>query len=181
LEAINAVTQPREAERQGVRAVPWTRIGPFELSGALSPEEVRRWIQRATEGTGWSDYCAHLIENRQLDRLLAQVRQRPATLVDLVNLFADKASPMTTRIGISAVLEELAGSALLADLLPELEQLTHAASAQIRADACHFIGLSGNPAGIVAAERLLDDEDPEVREIAAETLELLRAGPVQGT
>ena len=80
---------------------------------------------------------------------------------------------MSTRIGISAVIEELPGSAALIDVIPQLEQLTLSAMAQTRADACHFLGLSGDPRAVTAVKRLLDDEHPDVREIAVETLALL--------
>lgn len=174
LEAINLLGHPQQAERLGVRTVPWLRVGPFELAGALSPTEVHQWIARAAEGSGWADYFGHLVEQRQLDRLRALVAQRPSTLTELVRLYADPATTLAIRIGISAVVEDLAGSPLLVRLTPELEQLTRVESATLRADACHFLGLAGNPAAIPAVERLLDDDDPQVREIAAETLALLR-------
>jgi HEAT repeat protein len=56
---------------------------------------------------------------------------------------------------------------------PQLEQLTLSDSAQTRADACHFLGLAGDPRAIPAVRRLLDDEQHDVREIAVETLALL--------
>lgn len=174
LEAINLVSNPLEAERYGVRTVPWLRIGPFELVGALAPSELRQWIDRAAEGSGWAEYYAYLIEHRQVERLVRLVGQRPNTLADVVQMVADPATPLATRIGISVVLEELAGDPALARLTPQLEQLTLAESATIRADACHFLGLAGNPMAIPAVKRLLDDPDPDVREIAAETLALLR-------
>jgi HEAT repeat protein len=80
---------------------------------------------------------------------------------------------LSTRIGISAVMEELQGTKALSDLLPQLEQLTLSGLAQTRADACHFLGLSGDRRAVPIARRLIDDEDPEVREIAGETLALL--------
>lgn len=69
-------------------------------------------------------------------------------------------------------------------LAPERQRLTLSASVQIRVGAGHFPDRAGSPAGIAASERLLDDAEPEIREIAAEKLGLLksrRADPVQGT
>ncbi len=175
LEVVNLLAHPQEAERLGVRGVPWLRVGPFELAGALAPAEVRQWITRAAEGNGWAEYYAYLIEQRRLDRLSALVEQRPGTLAELMQLYADPSTSMAVRIGISAVLEDLAGSPALARLTPQLEQLTLAESASLRADACHFLGLAGDPGAVPAVDRLLDDPDPEVREIAAETLALLQA------
>lgn len=175
LEAVNLPAHPQEAERLGVRGVPWLRLGPFELTGALTPAEVRQWVARASEDSGWAEYAVHLIEQRQLDELLILVQQRPGALDDLLRLYADPTTAMATRIGISAVLEDLAGSPALERLAPQLQGLTLADSASLRADACHFLGLAGDARAIFAVERLLQDPNPEVREIAAETLALLRA------
>lgn len=181
LQAINLQSQPREAEALGVRSAPWTRIGPFELTGALSPGEIRQWIGFAAEECGWAEYYSYLLQNRQLDRVLHLIRERPGTLGELLGLFADEATPIDLRIGISAVFEELQGSEMLGSLAPKVEPLTLAESAQTRADVCHFLGLAGNPEAIPAVERLLDDEDEAVREIAGETLALLRAQQAQPT
>ena len=40
LEVINATLEPELAARNKVRSVPWTRIGPFELVGILTPAEL---------------------------------------------------------------------------------------------------------------------------------------------
>ena len=40
LEVINIASHPEEAEARGVRGVPWIRIGPFELSGAHTRQEL---------------------------------------------------------------------------------------------------------------------------------------------
>jgi HEAT repeat protein len=89
---------------------------------------------------------------------------------------------MGARIGVSAVVEELAGSEPLRAALPQLEQLTLSDSPQTRADACHFLGLAGDPRAVSAARRLLDDDQPDVREIAMETLSMLgETGRIGGT
>jgi HEAT repeat protein len=43
----------------------------------------------------------------------------------------------------------------------------------VRADAAHYLGLSGNGDAIPYLQPLLQDEAAEVREIAAESLALL--------
>lgn len=176
LEAINVAAEPELAAAHGVRSVPWVRIGPFELIGALSPAELAEWAEHAAVGTGWASYFAHLIEGRRLDAVTRQVEDAPARLRDLLSLLQDEATPLDVRIGVSAVVEELADTPVLAAVVPELEQLTLSASAQTRGDACHFLGLTGDTQAMPAVRRLLDDEQPDVREIAAETLALLGAG-----
>jgi len=172
LEVVNVAVEPEAGQAHGVRSVPWTRIGPFELIGDLSPAEIADWVERAGTGGGWSAYYAHLLESRRLDEVAQRVRARPATLAGLLGLLDDEA-PMAVRIGISAVVEELAGSEPLRAVLPQLEQLTLSDSPQTRADACHFLGLAGDRSAAAAVRRLLDDDQPDVREIAMETLAML--------
>jgi hypothetical protein len=172
VEVINVAVDPDAAADTGVRSVPWTRIGPFDLIGSLSGAEIAEWVDYARAGEGWAAYYIHLLENRRLEEVVRRVEASPATLSNLLGVL-DDATSMAIRIGISAVVEGLAGSAPLRAVLPQLEQLTLADSAQTRADACHFLGLTGDCAAIPAVRRLLDDEQPDVREIAAETLALL--------
>lgn len=173
LEVINLNLEPTLAQRHNVRTVPWTRIGPFELFGALSATELSDWVDYAAAGEGWSAYYAHLLENRRLEEVVERILACPSTLVDLLNLLTSGETSMATRIGISAVIEELPGGKALAEAVPELEQLTLSVSAQTRADACHFLGLSGDRRALPAVRRLLDDEQADVREIALETLAIL--------
>jgi len=173
LEVINATVEPELAARSRVRSVPWTRIGPFELIGALTPAELADWTELATTGEGWSAYYVHLIESRRLDELEQHIRDRPSTIIDVLALLKEVEVPMGTRIGISAVVEAFQGTKALRNVVSELEQLTLSDSAQTRADACHFLGLAGERKAIPSVRRLLDDEQPDVREIAVETLALL--------
>jgi hypothetical protein len=173
LEVVNIDAIPEAAAQHGVRSVPWTRIGPFELIGALSPAEVADWVEYARAGEGWPAYYIYLLEHQRLDEVVAQVRKFPATLASLLQVLAGDATPMGIRIGISAVMEELAGSEIMRAVVPQLEQLTLSDSAPTRVDACHFLGLTGDSRAIATVRRLLDDEQPDVREIAVETLALL--------
>lgn len=173
LEVVNVVAAPEHARKLGVRSVPWTRIGPFELVGNLSFSELTDWVDHAATGTGWSAYYAHLLENRRLDEVVHRIRECPSTLTDLLDLLASEETSMATRIAISAVMEELSGTPALARAVPELEQLTLSESAQVRADACHFLGLTGDRHATPTVHRLLEDEHSDVREIALETLAML--------
>ena len=173
LEIVNLDQRPEQAQRLAVRAVPWLRLGPFELTGALGYGELEEWAEHAAAGTGLGDYAAYLLEHQQLDRVVERVRDDPRQLLQLLDLLTDDQTPMGVRIGIGAVVEELAGTKTLRQAVPLLEQLTLSALPQTRADACHYLGLAGDPGAVASVRRLLDDEQDDVREIAAETLAVL--------
>ncbi|MCF7985503.1 MAG: HEAT repeat domain-containing protein [Thiohalocapsa sp.] len=177
LEVINLDRRPEQAAAYGVRGVPWQRIGQFELEGAIGYGALKQWARHAAAGSGFADYALRLLDERRLERVASLVRERPERLAALLDTLADDDTPMSARIGISAVVEELAGSPELRRAVAMLEQLTLSERPDLRADACHFLGLAGDPAAAASVRRLLDDEYADVREIAAETLALLDASP----
>ncbi|MEJ1375818.1 MAG: HEAT repeat domain-containing protein [Candidatus Sedimenticola sp. (ex Thyasira tokunagai)] len=175
LEVTNLSSRPQGAETS-IRSVPWCRIGPFELSGAQSYTDLARWTEAATAGTGMCDYYSHLLEAGELDKAVALIRTTPETLNTLVPLLATLDTPMAVRIGIGAVLEILAEEKLISGAVEALLELTRSETPQIRADACHYLGLSGDHRITTTLHTLLEDDDPEVREIAQESLETLKSG-----
>lgn len=175
LEVVNIENRPEVAKRLGARSVPWVKIGPFELVGAYQYRELAQWTAYAVDGTGMAPYLNLLIESQQLDKVVALIRKDPEILSVLVGMLRQSDTSMGVRIGIGAAFEELADSGHLDRILVELGELTHATDVHIRADACHYLGLTGNADAVPFVRALLDDEHHDVREIAAETLETLNA------
>ena len=173
LEVVNIAAHPERAQALGVRSVPWTRIGAFELEGGHSISELRQWAERAADDSGISNYYSHLLENRKLERVVAAVKNKPESLESLLNLLPSEETPMAVRIGISAVMEELEGSESLTAALPRLAELTRSPDANIRGDACHYLGLTHNGDARSLLQSMLDDENPDVREIAQDALDTL--------
>lgn len=173
LTITNIVSHPEAAQAAGTRSVPWTRIGPYLLAGAHSASELREWAEHAAEGGRMGVYLRYLLEQQQLTQVVTIIQDNPNLLHELPPLLGDLETPMGVRIGIGAVFEELQGSGLLNEIVDELGALTRASESQVRADACHYLGMTNNVAAIHYIQPLLDDTHDEVREIAAETLPLL--------
>lgn len=169
LTVINLSRHPEEAERRGARGVPWIRIGPFELSGSHRPSELAEWAERAGTVQGRQTYLREQLEQGELDRVIGLCEDDPVMLNALLALTADLETPFAVRIGIGAVFEELGPRGRLVGLAPDIAQtLAHSEHAQLRADAAHFLGLTGSPDAHAALEPLAADPDPSVREVAAE-------------
>ncbi len=176
LESVNIEENPELAAELGVRSVPWVRIGPFELAGLRPAQELRQWVQRAGSDAGMVNYLDELLSTGAIDKGLDLVRKEPAAMDALLTLFSDPELQLNVRIGISAIMEELEGSEPLQGLVGRLGELTRHDQAAIRGDACHFLALSGSREAAVFIRPLLDDPDAGIREIAADSLELLAAG-----
>jgi HEAT repeat protein len=111
----------------------------------------------------------------QIKRVIDTVEKEPAALADLIALIADMEVNVNARIGASAVLERFTGTASLQALIPLLGKLSAHADARVRAEACHFLGLSVSSAASQYLVASATDSDAEVREIAAESLASLPA------
>lgn len=170
LETVNIAIHPEVAQALDVRTVPWIRIGPFELEGALLPAELRLWAEAALRPEGMNTYFFQMLKNGRRDKVERAIRTEPLRSVVFAELMRDPDTSMAVRLGISAVLEEFQGSGLTAPLIPALAELSRTGDSLTRADACHFLSLIGGDAIIPHLRACLDDEDNEVREIAQESL-----------
>ena len=173
LAVTNIAAHPEDAEARGIRGVPWIRIGPFELNGAHSQGELADWAARAATADGVRGYLEQGLETGQLAAVTSACRNSPAMLPQLVRLAGDLDTPFAVRIGVGAVLEDLATEGLLVGLVDDFAALAASPLAQVRADAAHFLGLSDSPEAEPHLRRLADDADREVREIATESLAVL--------
>jgi hypothetical protein len=174
LEVINVAAHPEAAAQHSVRAAPWTRLGPFELEGAQTPQELRRWLELAGQPDGITRYLEQLLRDGQLARAEQQLARHPDWLAQLLPLLTQADTPMQVRVGVGALIEGQAGSAELQALVPALGELTRMADHSVRADACHYLGLSGSAEAVPLLRARLEDKSSEVREIAGEALEMLR-------
>jgi hypothetical protein len=173
LEVVNIAVHPEAAQAAGTRTVPWFTIGPFTLTGAHSPSELAEWAERARDGSGLTAYFSHLLESNRLDDVIGMLKRGEGNLEELVPLLEGLDTPMAVRIGVGAVIEEFADTDELAATVDSLAALVDSEEPQVRADACHYLGLSRSPAAIPFLEACREDDDEEVREIAAESLALI--------
>ncbi|MDX1346025.1 MAG: HEAT repeat domain-containing protein [Sedimenticolaceae bacterium] len=173
LEVINIAIHPEAAEKAGTRSVPWTKVGSFELVGALTPQEIRETIEKAGRADP-VDHLVHLLETSRLDEVVKAISDNPDTLPSLVTLLGDLDTPMAVRIGIGALLEELPET-LVRSAETSLISLTASDNQSVRADAAHYLSLIDTDRSRETLKRLLNDSSDEVREIAGESLEALSA------
>ena len=177
LEVINISVKPEVAQEMGVKSIPWYSIGGFAFTGLMSYQELSERLEQISTGSGKADYLIYLLETRNLQDAVGLLKEQPSLLVELIPLLGDLSQPMAVRIGIGALIEELAESPALEYAQTPLQQLTLSTESQVRADAAHYLGICGDPAAIPMVRVLLDDDNPEVSEIAAETLALLHDKP----
>ncbi len=174
LQIVNVAAHPEYAEQRGIRSVPWTQLGDFELEGKLTLDELRRWAQLARAPQGMAAYFEHLLGSGQLARCAGMIRAHPDRFAALLTLLADPDTSLNVRIGVSAALEDLHDSGLIAGAASQLGALTRHADAAVRADACHALAFTSIELAGPYLNTCLTDSDAAVREIAADSLAALK-------
>jgi len=171
LEVVNLEQHPEIGQSLGVRSVPWLRLGGVELAGVRSKAELADWAAKADSETGMADYFHMLLKEGQLPRAQALIEADPALLAAVLPIVGNVDASLNVRLGAGVLLEHFAGTDTLRTLLPRLGELSQHADARVRADACHYLGLTGDAAARPWLDARVSDEDADVREIAAESLQ----------
>lgn len=173
MQVINIASANEFAEQHGIRSVPWMQIGPFILTGVHNKSEIRQWLERAGTETGIRDYINEQLTSGELATVTSMVQTSPDALRQFLPLMTDDKTNINVRLGIGAILEDLAGNTILLRLQDGLIDLLKHKQARVRGDAAHFLSLLQNPDVIPELKTLSNDTDPEVREIAQESVEEL--------
>lgn len=171
LEIVDISQQPDRAAELGVRSVPWLQLGEFVLTGAQTPQQLREWAQKATGEQDMGEFLQHLLTKGELAEAEALIHRDPRHLGTLLKLIATPQRPMQVALGVSAILEDMAGQPELNVLLPDLIRLSRHPEHNLRSDACHYLGLLHHPGATAALKDCLNDSHADVREIAAEALQ----------
>lgn len=173
LEAVNLEQHPEVGQALGVRSVPWLRLGRIELAGVHSQAELAEWAEKADSEAGMADWFHLLLKEGQLPRAQAMIEADPALLAAVLPIVGNVEASLNVRLGAGVLLENFAGSDTLRALLPRLGELSQHPDARVRADACHYLGLTADAGAKPWLEARANDEDADVREIVAESLEAL--------
>ena len=178
LVAVNIEQHPEFARELKVRSVPWVRIGQFELEGLRSEKELRMWAEAVHSESGIATYLDELLSTGKIDQAIRLIKNDPGSIQALLALFSNPETQLNTRIGISAIMEHLAGSDLLRRIVDDLGKLSRHDEARIRGDTAHYLGLTGSRNAVSYLQQLIHDVDRDVSAVAAESLELIDKQPV---
>ena len=173
LRIVNIESSPELAVQLGVRSVPWLRIGPFELLGSRSKQEMLLWIERSSSPAGFKTYLDEVLSEGKLDYASRLLESYPQALETIIEMMADPEAKINVRLGVGVLIEDMAESVEFKAVIPRLIDYLSSKDARIRGDACHYLSLTRDVSHIPLIERLLSDESEEVREIAQDSLDAL--------
>jgi thioredoxin-like negative regulator of GroEL len=175
LKIVNIEKNPALAQELGVRSVPWLQVGPFELQGSRTKQELLEWLQRAESSSGVNEYLEEVLVEGKIDYVSKLLRRYPQALNNIIGFIADPEAKMNVRLGVGAIIEDIAETDIFKEAIPRLKEYLSHTDARVRGDACHYLSLTKDVSSIPAIEALLSDESEEVREIAQDSLDDLRS------
>jgi hypothetical protein len=174
LRIVNIENAPDLVSELAVRSVPWLKIGPFELTGSRSKQELQLWLQRASSFDGVTEYLVEVLAEGNIKVASKLIHGYPQALENVIDLMADPEAKINVRLGVGVIIEEMAESESFRSVIPRLLEYLSNDDARIRGDACHYLSLTKDRSYIPDIERLLMDDSEEVREIAQDSLDDLR-------
>ena len=122
---------------------------------------------------------ADYMENGFLENIIDMFRYDRGLYPLISSLIQDER--VRVRVGITALMEELkkldAGN--ISGALPGLLPLLSHTEPFVRGDAANLLGIIGDNRALASLEKLLDDENPDVRLIANEAIEEIRRGDLK--
>ncbi len=173
LRIVNIENAPQLASELGVRSVPWLQIGPFELTGSRTKQELTLWLERASSFDGVTDYLEEVLVEGNINYARKLIERYPQALENVIDLMANPEAKINVRLGIGVIIEEMAETEPFKKVIPRLIEYLSDEDARVRGDACHYLSLTRDPSYIPYIEKLLSDESEEVREIAQDSLDEL--------
>lgn len=171
LELINLENSPEVAEQLGVKTVPWTRIGWFELEGLYTLTELQQYAEMASSDEGAIEYISELYIQGKVDRVLSLVDEHHEIMRYLFALLIDADEKINIKLGIGVVIEEYATRDWFQEYVPVLVDMILHTDPRVRADVCHYLALTENRDALPVISALLNDDSEEVREVARDSIE----------
>ena len=170
LDVYDIVENQALAAQYDIRSVPWFKISELEFQGLHTASELSYWAEKAHTEEGILRYIIDKLKEGKLNTVESLIKQHNEYLAIALQILEDVTAPIQARIGLGAILEELAGTVLMDRALPILEKFTEHKDHRVRGDACHYLSFIDKPKSKEILHHCLEDENSEVREIAQDSL-----------
>lgn len=178
LEMVNIEHKPERAAELGVRAVPWMKIGWFELSGLHSQGELQEKARQAGSDEGARAYISEELQAGRVSTIVALVGKQHELISHALALLEDAEASINVRLGVGVILEEYASADWFVPYIQALGEYVRHEDKRVRADACHYLSLTQNEEAVPLIKSLQNDDSKLVREVSEESLEALREAGV---
>ncbi len=170
LEITDLAQHPELAEQYHIRSVPYYFIDGVAFNGLKSEHDIEQLLQQ-DDSSKWKQILVEDLSSGQLEAAEKQVRQHSAARDAMMQLLAADDTALVVRIGLSAIIEAMAGEGLLSDYEEQFIELAHTANPAIAQDAIYYLSLLNSDNSLQALLDIANDDSSAVHQQAAELLQ----------
>lgn len=144
LEIIDITQNPQRAQQLGIRSAPSYLINGVLFSGMKPRSEIEALMkQNPTEK--WRSLLSEELAEGGMEVARQAVLEHEAAREALFDLLEDAQTPLVVRIGLSAILEEMAEQGLLEAYQSRLQRLVRHEDERIALDGLYYLSMLHTP------------------------------------
>ncbi len=170
LEIVDIARNPERASELGIRSAPSYLVNGVLFSGLKRRSEIEQLLGQ-DEGGKWRSLLVEELSEGGMQTAREAVLEHEAARQALFDLLGDAETSLVVRIGLSAIIEELAERGLLEAYQPRLLQLAQHDDERIALDGLYYLSMLKTPEAIEALSRVAADETHPLRQQAGELLQ----------
>jgi len=170
LEITDLAQHPEIAQQYHIRSVPYYFIDGVAFNGLKSQHDIEQILQQ-DDNAKWRQLIVEALSSGQLEQAEQFIRQQPQAREAMLQLLADDETALVVRIGLSAIIEAMAGEGLLKDYEAQFIRLAHTTNPTIAQDAIYYLSLLGSDNSLQTLTDIANDKSSAVHEQAAELLQ----------
>lgn len=169
LKVVDVQQQPELAEKYKIRSVPYYLINGIAFTGLKSQTEILSLLNAETDQK-LGIWIIDQLAQGELSEVETRIAHEPQLREAMMQLLEDVDTPLMARIGLTAVIESLAGRGFFSGLETRFIQLADHAEERIAIDAIYYLQLLSTPASLGKLADIARSERSELQQQAQELL-----------
>ncbi len=170
LEVVDITREPERAQALGIRSAPSYLVNGVLFSGLKQRSEIEQLLGQ-NEGEKWRSLLGEELSEGGMQAAREAVLEHEAAREALFDLLDDPETPLVVRIGLSAIIEELAERGLLEAYQPRLLKLAQHEDERIALDGLYYLSMLHTPEAMQTLSRIAEDDTHPLQQQAKELLQ----------
>jgi len=172
LQVIDVSKHPELARQHNIRSVPHYLINDVAFYGLKTPSEINQLLQQ-DDTNRWSELIKSELSEGLLAEVESNIQQHAAAREAMLFLLADAETNLVVRIGLTAVIETMAGTEMLKGYQQQFIELAGHADERVAIDAVYYLSLLGTAESLTKLVEISKTGTAVLKTQAAELLEEL--------
>lgn len=172
LEIIDIGEHPDIAQKHNIRSVPHYLINDVAFYGLKTQQEILTLLQQK-DIDKWQEFIKSELAEGQLDTVEQAIREEISARDAMMLLLIDSETSLVVRIGLSAIIESIAGTGILNQYENQFIDLTQHNDESIAIDAIYYLSLLATQSCVATLIEIAQNGLENLKLHAAEALEEL--------